>query len=385
MQHLNIKSGTVLVYTLILVIIGVFMATVVLNVATELSIEYDTRIIEISLINTIQTKGDLATKYARELNDSWSWFIDVIGCPTSVTMSGSTARTVALSTDIHYLSWSVVCKWTHNGGDVDFYFNAGLTDLQYAEYGWYQVVINTWNQTATFSDGDTTFIDATASYPLTGDNIDDDFDSDDYTVYSTWSIYYPDWYVDNDTDSRLMSYGYVIENTWLYSTFWSNTEMISYIDSNPNNNDVVHTKLGNTSSWSLYLDINQSFRLILYKISTSDYNDTKEIIVESKVTGTWELAWIWYLQDDMSLNATITWSEYDFDFTTSDYALFLENTSTWALLYRIRGEDSLTGSGVYLNALKDDDPSILSYLWSHMLISEQWKLIGTQFEVFGLK
>jgi hypothetical protein len=46
------------------------MATVVLNVATELSVEYDKRNIEISLMNIIETKGDLSIKYSRELNNT---------------------------------------------------------------------------------------------------------------------------------------------------------------------------------------------------------------------------------------------------------------------------------------------------------------------------
>lgn len=385
MKHIKNIRGTVLVYTMILVVLGVFMATVVLNVATELSIEYDTRILEISLVNTIQTKWDLAIKYARELNDTGSWFVDVIGCPTDVTMSWSTAQTLSLSTTIRYLSGSVLCRWSHNWSDIDFYFNAASDDLQFAEYQGYQVAINNWNTTATFPDSDATYIDTNASYPLSSDNIDDNFNSDTYSVYSTGSIYYPDWYIDDDADSRKMIYGYVIENTGLYSVFWSNTDMKNYINSNANNGDVLHQRLWNVSSWNLYLDINESFRLVLYRIRSSDYDTTKELIIEEKVTGTWEIAGIWYLQDDMSLSATKTGNEYNFDFTVNDYALFLENTSTGALLYRVRWEDALTGSGIYLNPLQDDDTSIFWYLWSHMLIDEEERLIWSQFEVFGLK
>jgi len=104
MKIISRISGTVLVYTMVLVVIGVFMATVVLNIATELAIEYDTRNIEISLINTIQTKGDLAMKYGQELNDTGSGFVDLVGCPDNVTMSGATARTTGITTEIHYLS-----------------------------------------------------------------------------------------------------------------------------------------------------------------------------------------------------------------------------------------------------------------------------------------
>jgi hypothetical protein len=48
------------------------MATVVLNVATELSVEYKNRNIEISLQGTITTKSELAMKYARDTNNTGS-------------------------------------------------------------------------------------------------------------------------------------------------------------------------------------------------------------------------------------------------------------------------------------------------------------------------
>ena len=361
------------------------MATVVLNVATELSIEYDTRNIEISLMNMIETKWDLSMKYAQELNDTGSWFIDIIWCPTNITMSGTTAQTIWFSSDIHYAGGIVYCEWTHDGNPVTFYFNAAFTDLQYAQYEGYQKAMSSANQVDTFSDTDTTNINITASYPLSSDNIDDNFDSDNYTIYSTGTTLYPDGYVDNDADARLLNYGYVIEGSWLYNMFWSNRQMQEYIDNNPYNTDSIYTKLGDVSSGRLYFDVNKSFRLVLYKIDDAQYEATREMIIEEQLVGEWENAGIWYLQDDLSLSSTVTWSEYDFDFVNNDYALFVENTGSGALLYRIRWEDIATGSWVYLSALNDNDSSIFSYLWSHMLINDEWRLIGNQSEVFGLK
>ncbi len=385
MKYTRKIYGTVLVYTMVLVVLGVFMATVVLNVATELSLEYKIRNIEISLMDTIQTKWELAMKYARELNNTWSGFIDTIGCPTNFTMSGTVFRTTGISSDIRYLSWTILCKGVHNGNDIDFYFNSWSTDLEFAQYEGSQITINSLNTTGTFADSDSTFLDLTLSYPLLSDGIDDNFDSDNYSIYSTGAVYYPDGYVDNDAQSRLVNYGYVIEDSWLYSIFWSNKKMKDYIDNNLNNSDSIYTKLGNVSSGNLYLDINKSFRLILYRINPSNYEETWEFVISEKRIGTGELAWIGYLQDNLSLSAVKTGSEYNFDFTTHDYALFIENTSTGALLYRVSAEDSISGSGVYLNPLKDDDTSLFSYLGSHMFIDEEWKLIWSQFEVFGLK
>lgn len=378
-------TGTVLVYTMVLVTLGVFMATVVLNIATELSIEYDIRNIEVSLVNMIQTKGDLAMKYAEELNKTGSWFLDNIGCPTNFNMSWSTAVSNNISSTIRYASDTPYCLATHDGNDVIFYFSTDYTDLRYAQYEGYQVDVNSGSLTATFSDSDSTFIDVTASYPLPSDGIDDDFDSDNYTITSTGGTYYPDGYVDNDSDSRLLTYGYIIENSWLYNILWSNTEMKNYIQANPNNSDSIHQRIGNTSSWTLYLDINRNHRLILYRVDPGTYDDTREFIITQQLTGTWQFANIWYLQDDLSLNSTLTGNEYEFDFMNHDYALFIENTSTGALLYRIRWYDIATGSGIYLSPLDDDDTSIFWYLWSHVLIDDTGRLIANQYEVFGLK
>ena len=361
------------------------MATTVLNVATELSLEYKTRNIEISLVDIIQTKWDLSMKYARELNNTGSGFIDDISCPQNFSMSGTLSKTTGISTTIHYLSWSIVCIGTHNGFDVEFYFNTLSTDLEFSEYRWKQLAVNSWSTTGTFTDSDNTYLDLSGSYPLLPDNLDDNFDSDNYTIYSTGSVLYPDGYIDNDVKSRLVNYGYIIENTGLYNIFWSNTKMKDYIDQNTYNTGSVYTNISQISSWNLYLDIDSWFRLVLYSISSSDYDETKELIVNSTVVGTWQLAWIWYLQDDLSLSASKTGAEYDFDFTANDYALFLENTGTNSLLYQVFWEDAVSGSGVYLNPLKDDDVSIFSYLWSHMLVNDEGKLIGNQFEIFGLK
>jgi hypothetical protein len=69
------------------------MATVVLNIAVQLSVEYEKRNIEISLAGIIKTKGDLTIKYAKDLNQTGSGFVDILSCPTGITMSGTTIIT----------------------------------------------------------------------------------------------------------------------------------------------------------------------------------------------------------------------------------------------------------------------------------------------------
>ena len=383
MKYIKDISWTVLVYTMVLVILGVFMATVVLNVAIELSTEYEIRTLEVSLINTIQTKSDLAVKYARDLNETGSGYVDAIGCPDDITMSGATFRTTGISTTLRHTLSIPYCEWLHAGNSLELYFNSGATDIQYANFIWTQVSVNSSSQTATFSDIDSTYIDLTWSYPLVPDGIDDNFDSDNYTIFSSWSTLYPDVFIDNDVDARMNNYGYVVENSGPYNVLWTNKLMQDYIDSNTNNADGYHSTLSATGSWYLYVDIAASHKASLYKISKQDYINTNEIIVLDELIWEDQAANIWYFQDDMSI-ASGTGSAYVFDFINHDYALFLENTSTWALLYQIRAFDVNSGSGVYLTALVDDDDSVFSYFGNHVLIDDG-RLIGTQLEIFELK
>ena len=384
MKQVGDITGTILIYTMILVILWVFMATVILNVAAELSSEYEIRNIEVSLINVIQTKSDLAMKYARTTNTNGSGFIDNVGCPSGFTMSGATQITTGINTDLKNELGVWFCEWTHAGNLVKLYFNSGATDLDYAQYEWREVSVNSGTTSATFLDSDSTFIDLAASFPLESDLIDDNFDSDDYRVYSTGTTLYPDIYADDDVDSRLKKYGYIIEGSWPYNVFWSNDAMIWYIEANTYNDDTYNTILTGISSWYLYFDVAADHRMRLFEIDKNNYNATNEIIVTNQTQGQIQTAGIGYLQNDMTLSSW-TGSAYNFDFTIHDYAIFIENASTGALLYQITGQDAVTGSGIYLNPLKDDDASLFSYLGSHMIIGNRGELIGTQLELFGLK
>ena len=362
------------------------MATVVLNIATELSVEYKNRNIEISLFWTITTKSELAMKYARDTNNTGSGFQDSISCPWSVTMDGLIQPLATFSTTLTYATGSFFCQGIYAWNPVKVIFNTGLTDIGFADYLGFQIPLNSISPSWVFPDPDATTISIAASYPLTPDGIDDDFDSDNYSAYSTGTTLYPNGYNDNDDDSRRMTYGYIIENSGYYNVLWSNSKMKQYIQDNVSNNHPSFSKIWNTSSWYLFLDIDSSFRMTLYRINATQYNTTWELVVNEIIAGTWEIASIGYLQKDLSLSPVKTGTgEYAFDFVNNDYALFIENTSSGALLYRLRWENALTGSGIYLNPLKDTDISIFWYLWSHLLIDEEQKLIGDQFEVLGLK
>jgi hypothetical protein len=299
----NIFRWTVLVYTLVLVVLWVIMATVVLNVAVQLSTEYDLRNIDLSLNSIIKSKSDLTYKYAKELNSNGSWFVDIVSCPNNYVMSGSTVRQTNIVSQLSYSWWIVSCQWSFNGNPISFYFNSGYSDLQFAQYLWSQVLINSWSLNWTFSDPENTFINVSPSYPLVADWFDDNFNSDNYLVSSTWSQMYPNNYIDDDAGAKVLSYGYVLDGSWLYNVFWSNTKMKQYIENNANNNDPVYKKIGSITSWYLKLDINKTFKAVLYVINKNSYDESNELIVQNTVVWTWELANIGYLQNDLSIDS----------------------------------------------------------------------------------
>ena len=283
MKYVSQIKATVLVYTMVLVVLGVFMATVVLNIAMQLSSEYETRNIELSLRNIIQGKADLAIKYAKDTNNTGSGFVDIIGCPTSVTMSGTT-----FSTNIRFLTGVVLCEGNYNSASVNLYFNSNYTDIEFAEYLSSQISVNSGTTTGIFADG--TSFSFAASYPLIADGIDDNFDSDNYSSYSTGTIFYPDGYRDNDDESRRMMYGYIIENSGLYNVFWSNTKMKNYVSQNPANLHPSAIAIGSSTGSHLYLDIDTSFKMILFRLDKNAYDTSKELLITERVTGTGEVA-----------------------------------------------------------------------------------------------
>jgi len=385
LQYKNIK-WTVLVYTLVLVIIGVFMATVVLNIAVQLSVEYDNRNIELSLAWIIKTKWDLSIKYSNELNSSGSGFTDILSCPTGITMSGSTLLTTWINTQIRFINDTVLCRWesVHGWNNLDIFFSWDFSDIEFAQYDSSQVWVNSWTLVATFGDSDTTTLTLPWTWYYSSDGIDDNFDSDNFSVSSTWATMYPDWYLDNDSDAKLLNYWYALEGSWLYNALWTNSKMKQYINGNTNNDVGSYQKIWNTSSWYLNVDINGDHTLYLYRIDPDVYDESTELVVQELITGTGQTWWVGYLQDDLSI-ASGTWSAYGFDFINNDYALFIENTWSWTLLYQITAESASTGNSIYINALDDSQDNIYSYLGSHLLVNNEWQLIGDTFEVFWLK
>ncbi len=358
---------------------------VVLNVAANFSLEYERQKLSVSMNNIMKYKSDIIIKLEKERNTSGSGFIDTLSCPKNITLSWAT-NTSTVDTSLMYEEGVFVCRGTYGWNTLDIFFNSWSTDIALAKYDTlHEVPLNSTQITGIFDDVDTTFIDLwNTAYTTTPDSIDDNFDSDNYKRNSTGAIDYPDGYTDDDADARIITYGYILPNSGLYNIFWSNDIMMNYIAENTNNTgwDVIplHGK------GRLILDSDKDFRIVIYEIDKARYNDTTETVISSSFFGTGQLASLGYIQDnaDLSLSLSGSTTAYEFDFATTDYAIFLENTSTGSLLYQLRGE-TLTGTPMYITPLKDDDPSLISYFSSHVFVDATGRLIADMREFFALK
>jgi len=99
------------------------------------------------------------------------------------------------------------------------------------------------------------------------------------------------------------------------------------------------------------------------------------------------LAWIWYLQNNawvLSLSGWITWNEYVFDFLNNDYALFIKNNWTGALLYQVTWETT-TGTWIYITPIDDSDSEIVRYIWNEILLDTDSRFVAKQTELIYKK
>lgn len=384
------KKAIVLVYILFLVTITVIFATVLLSNNEYLFNISDVFETDSKLITNIDSDAKISIDLNRDLNSNWSWFIDNISCPswTGVTMSWI-VNTWSLSTTL-VNSWSIYCEWYYLWDSVKLYFNTWFTDISLAEYKWFIVTLSWWLWVSPFWDTDSTLINFSSYNYHTPDWFDDNMNSDNYIVTSTWTTstwtYYSSWYQDDDTLARRTLYWFVSLDFWFKKVFWNTSKSLKMIWDNSNNNDNINVKMWNVTSWYLYFDVDKNSGIKLVKFDKSRYNQTNELVIKESLS--WSLlASIWYLQYNsgtLSLSGTITWNEYTFDFVNNDYAIFLKGTWTWTLLYNITGKTT-TGSWIYINPINDSNKDYVKYLWNEIIIDSVWHYISKENELFFKK
>jgi hypothetical protein len=313
-----------------------------------------------------------------------------VSCPQAwtISMSWSTVAWFAWTTLIN--DGEVYCSWSYLTYSLKLTFNTWTTDIVQAEWWPYITSLTTWVWDFVFWDADTTLIDFSASAYLSGDWYDDDFDSDNYMATSTWNTstwtYYLDSYQDDDVSWRKTIFWYVALDFWYKKVFWNNSRTVAIIDENTNNNDNLNIKIWDVDSWVLHFDIDKPYFIKLVMFNKNKYIATNELV--SLWTLDWSgLAWIWYLQNNawvLSLSGWITWNEYVFDFLNNDYALFIKNNWTGALLYQVTWETT-TGTWIYITPIDDSDSEIVRYIWNEILLDTDSRFVAKQTELIYKK
>lgn len=381
------NTWSVLVYTLILVGISFIMALAILSLSSLLASNAEYQDITRKLSNNVISKWKLSIKYTNFLNSNGSGFIDTIGCPSNVTMSG-TVHISTSATTLWYQSGSILCRGIHNSNPFEIWFSTWGLDDANVSYLWETVSTNLGVASTNFSDGDATLVTFSASFPLSPDSFDDNFDSDNFHISSTGSTLYPEWYQDDDVLARKIVYGYATPNQWFTNMLWTNSETSEYISNNTNNADGVNEILWSmTSSWKVFLDINQPHRLKVYVFDKWSYNATRELIPKATYESTDILGRVGYLQEingELSISTGSTVDDFEFDFTLNDYGLFVKNNGGSSLLYKLQVYTQ-TGTWVYINPIDDSSSVDLKVLANDIIIDSQGRFLSEQFEVLGFK
>lgn len=221
------------------------------------------------------------------------------------------------------------------------------------------------------------------------DNFDDDMNSDNYRSTSSWSIWYPSDYYDDDIVPRLNIYGSVEPDTdYFYNVFWNNYKTNDFIDNNLYNSDtnLYLVKASEVEEWYMFFDLfsktddNLNYDIKIIEYDRNKYKD--EYTLEAKTS--YETYWLtdnfWYLQFDswswtLSLSSFKTGNEFVFDFKNKDYAVFLKNNKDSILAYKLSWEEKRWDGDldqlwrlIYINPIDESDWNQIKAMANHILI-----------------
>lgn len=384
-MYLRSKKWNTIIFAIILANIALFILYIIMAKTQTFISTIDYQNYSLILNKNISEKADYSIKNDIDKNSDWSWFTNTISCPTSVAFSWA-SETWTIDTIKYYFdtgSQILYCSWT------DLSWLQKLILKFNSNFDWFTwAIFNTnsrWNLTQNLLSyswilSDWTIISFSLTWGCSWSEtwgcswIDSNFNSDDYTINSFSWVPYPDNYVDNDNLARLNMYWYVKKRAWFYNIFWNNSETNDYISQNTNNSGSYNVNIWDTSSWKLYLDVDNTFNLKIIEFDSWAYTKTKELRKINEWNWNTPFWWNGYITeswgslilDQTGSNAKI------FDFKNKNYALFLEyswaiNSDATVIKYNLNWKNE-NGSWIYLNPLNDSYPDSISYLWSDIII-----------------
>lgn len=380
------KKAVIFIYVLFLLSIAIILAMVIMN---NSSIFFDTvktqDIIEKTNKN-IQKKANSVFKLAKFYNSNWSWFTDNISCPISIFMSWSTNSWYISSTNLDYNNWNINCYWVYNSTYLNIFFNSNYTNFSWATYSWSYTDLDSWSWLTNFLDSDLTNINFSTYWLNWIDNIDDNFNSDNYSVSSTWNIFYSSGYFDDDANHRKKIFWYIEPYDIDNNIFFNNYETNLVISGSLNNNDSINIKISETSTWYAILNVDNTYDLKIVKFDKTKYDTNKELLpLETNITKNIS-PWYWYIQKSstwvLSIYEQKTWNEYIFNFVNYYYWIFITNNSSLTLNYNLSFENN-SGSWIYIVPI-DDNTNYLKFLWNNVVYN-YWKYLLTQYYIIWKK
>ena len=250
---------------------------------------------------------------------------------------------------------------------------------------WWEEV---WKWNTVFNDSDNTLISFTSDWIWWWDNIDDDFDSDNYRVTSIGDTYYANWYQDDDVVPRLTIFWNVKKTDWYYNIFWNNYKTNDFVDKNTNNDDILNIKIWDVDNWYLFIDLftvtwNINYNMKVLEFDRDAYKN-KFTLLPLNITEWLSLTGsLGYLQNNswsLSLSSVKTGNEYKFDFKNKDYWIFIINNNDTNLSYRLRWETS-TWTMIYINPINDSQTWVIESLSNHIIIWWEKNFIWENFTI----
>lgn len=387
------KKWNVFLYSVIFVWIAMTLSYIIFTNNNIFLNTVDYQRYELKLTKNINNAAILAFKYNTYFNSDGEWFSGVLNCPPEVSLSWTTASWIIQTINNFEISFDDIrdifyCSWSNSSWSLQIYYDNNYLSFTWTSYSLWTIysLSRDWlTYKWSVDDIDNSIISFTSWTWIS--NIDNNMNSDDYRIFSTWNILYPGWKYDNDTDGRQLLYWYIDKFSWYYNTLWINDKWTNYIENNTNNTWwFVYTPL-QIGSWFINLYTDNPSEIKLIEFNKDLFNSSKELKKINEynlISSTWSQWFLSFSWDTLSLVSS-TWSASFFDFINKDYWLFISFTwtnisdSSYTLRYKIKAFDSDL-KPIYIVPINDTNPDKFTF-FSQDIIIMNWYLYTKQEEL----
>lgn len=332
------------------------------------------------LSSTTYEKGDIIIKSIKKYNSNWNWYTDLIWCPQNITMSWTSMSWTNISSSLTYLNWIIYCSWNYNLDKFSIFFNKNF-DYFLQSYFKNDIVniVKIWLDyfwERIFFDSDLTKFSFTPDWIL-WDNIDDNFNSDNYRIDSQNWINYPNFFQDDDTIPRKTIFGNIKAWEKYNNIYWNNYKTNNIIDLNMNNVDYLNVKAWDTTNAIFNIDLNNiqnnNYDLTIFEFDKEKFENNNAILQINKFIWSNLNANSWYIQNNswsLFLSNIINWNEFIFDLKNKDYWIFISNNSNWNMIYRLTAETQ-DWKWIYITPVNDFNEWIIEVFANNIFIDNE--------------